>query len=327
MSAHAAPVQASSAAVEITLERTRCFGACPSYKVTIDGAGDVTYVGQDFVRVKGEQHARIDPASVAALIGQFEKIDFFNLQDNYTASITDLPTTFVTLTLDGRTKRIRDYASAPASLRDLERTIERISGARRWIAVDAATVRELQASDHPLAGADLLRYLARAIWQDDVETATALIEAGANPLETIYRERVLAAATSPEMLRALIRAGVSPNQRGPDGSPRTLYAAAQTTAAVVEALIDSGADARATDARGVTMLMAAADAGRFDVVEMLLGRGADVRARTERGQTALDMATTGCPSNSIRPPGDSRDLPVPDCAKVRALLLAALAKH
>jgi Domain of unknown function (DUF6438) len=50
--------------VLVKLERTSCFGECPVYSVTIDGRGNVTYDGEQFVRVKGRATGRISVSRV-----------------------------------------------------------------------------------------------------------------------------------------------------------------------------------------------------------------------------------------------------------------------
>jgi Domain of unknown function (DUF6438) len=126
----------------IKLERTRCFGACPVYTVSIDAKGDVTYEGIRFVQVQGRVTDRIPVARVAALLATADRIGFFELNDRYRTKknpdgsetiVTDLPTTFVTITSGGRTKRIEDYYGSPDSLKELERQIDDAAGTKRWI--------------------------------------------------------------------------------------------------------------------------------------------------------------------------------------------------
>jgi hypothetical protein len=126
----------------IRLQRTACFGACPIYTVTIDARGTVTYVGEKFVRVVGSQTARIDPSTVATLLAHAERIRFFDLRDGYHfienpdgshTTVTDLPTKIVTVTANGRTKRVEDYVGAPVALADFEREIDEAAGTERWI--------------------------------------------------------------------------------------------------------------------------------------------------------------------------------------------------
>jgi hypothetical protein len=128
--------------VVIKLERTRCFGACPVYTVSIDAKGNVVYEGIRFVQVQGRVTDRIPVSRVAALLATADRIGFFELGDQYRTKknpdgsetiVTDLPTTFVTITSGGRTKRIEDYYGGPDSLKELERQIDDAAGTKRWI--------------------------------------------------------------------------------------------------------------------------------------------------------------------------------------------------
>jgi hypothetical protein len=130
----------------IKLERTRCFGACPVYTVSIDAKGNVIYEGIRFVQVQGRVTDRIPVSRVAALVATADRIGFFELADQYRTKkhpdgsetiVTDLPTTFVTVTSGGRTKRIEDYYGGPDSLKELERQIDDAAGTKRWIKAEA----------------------------------------------------------------------------------------------------------------------------------------------------------------------------------------------
>jgi hypothetical protein len=125
----------------IKLERTACYGRCPVYVVSIDARGNVTYEGTRFVKVAGRQTDRVPASRVAALVETVDRIRFFDLDDKYRQLITDLPTTFVTVTRDGRTKRIEDYFGAPKSLKDLERQIDDAAQTARWIEGAVAALR------------------------------------------------------------------------------------------------------------------------------------------------------------------------------------------
>jgi len=131
--------------VTITLERTACFGTCPVYVVTLDARGHVDYNGIRFVRVTGRQTARVPVSRVAAILDRAEQIRFFALNDRYreirhpdgtTSTVTDLPTTFVTIKRAGRAKRVEDYYGAPTELGDLERLIDEAAQTRQWISTD-----------------------------------------------------------------------------------------------------------------------------------------------------------------------------------------------
>jgi Domain of unknown function (DUF6438) len=130
----------------IKLERTSCYGPCPIYSVSIDAKGRVIYEGKKFVRVAGRQSDDIPVSRVAELVATVDRIRFFELNNQYrfiqnadgsTSVVTDLPTTFVTVTQGGRTKQIEDYVGAPESLHQLEKEIDEAARTKRWITPDA----------------------------------------------------------------------------------------------------------------------------------------------------------------------------------------------
>src|SRR5689334_24897887 len=75
----------------ITLERTACFGSCPVYKLTIFDDGKVLFDGKDFVKRPGMDTSQIKKSDLEELIRQFEKIDYLNLDENYTDDPKNCP--------------------------------------------------------------------------------------------------------------------------------------------------------------------------------------------------------------------------------------------
>lgn len=123
--------------LHITLSRSMCFGACPSYKVDIAGDGTVTWTGERNVAVIGTRTATIPKEDVAALYEAFVKADFMTLKDSYRAPITDLPEYRVGIRFDGHEKTVLDYmgqgAGMPAAVSDLEKLIDKTAGTEKWI--------------------------------------------------------------------------------------------------------------------------------------------------------------------------------------------------
>jgi acetamidase/formamidase len=129
----------------ITLERTVCFGSCPSYKVTITQDGTVTYEGRDFVKTKGTATAQIKPEEFNKLVNEFEKTKYFSLDDRYEPgapgcpnAATDSPSARTSIHMNGKTKGVSHYYGCRDSevlraLTALERKIDEIAGTERWI--------------------------------------------------------------------------------------------------------------------------------------------------------------------------------------------------
>lgn len=119
----------------ITMERTACHGTCPIYKLAIRGDGTVTYEGQDFVQVKGQQTASLSPAQIQELVSAFEQASFFTLMDYTHVNTTDSPTVITSITLNGQSKTVNHYygdSSAPQALFDLESKIDEITNSNQW---------------------------------------------------------------------------------------------------------------------------------------------------------------------------------------------------
>ena len=104
-------------------------------EVTAQPEGVRPTFSSDFTggRAIGKHADRIPASIVGTLLATARRIGFFELQDRYHSPITDLPMTIVTITAEGRTKRIEDYWAAPKELKQLEAEIDKAAGTQRWI--------------------------------------------------------------------------------------------------------------------------------------------------------------------------------------------------
>jgi len=110
---------------EITLERTTCFGTCPSYKVTLRRDGEITYEGRRFVEMMGtyQGHAYGFERLAQLIMAQ----GYFNLKDDYSRPITDMPSTITSVVMNGKRKTITNYAdTGPVELWGIEMAIDGI---------------------------------------------------------------------------------------------------------------------------------------------------------------------------------------------------------
>lgn len=121
----------------ITLERTVCYGPCPSYKVEIHGDGTVLYTGKTFVAMSGNHSGRIPQSSVLQLLEAFRAADYFSLDDTYTWDITDQSAYMTSIAFDSVHKSVVDYVGEytgmPHAVRELEETIDQIVGSEKWV--------------------------------------------------------------------------------------------------------------------------------------------------------------------------------------------------
>jgi hypothetical protein len=115
-----------SANTVISMQKTACYGACPVYSVEIFDDMKITYLGGENVPVEGEQTGEISRQQLDELIEAFTDSNFFDYESDYMGHVTDLPTTYIQFTYEGRSKKVRDYYGAPQSLKDLENKVEEL---------------------------------------------------------------------------------------------------------------------------------------------------------------------------------------------------------
>jgi len=126
--------------MSLRFERSRCYGSCPSYSITVQGDGTVEYVGKDNVKTKGSQKANVDAATLRKLASEFAKADFFSLADfseeNCKGTVcTDMPTVTTELSLKSETRKMTHYygcRTAPKALWDLESALDKLLNTEQW---------------------------------------------------------------------------------------------------------------------------------------------------------------------------------------------------
>jgi hypothetical protein len=118
---------------EIGLERTGCFGTCPAYTFVIANNGKCRYEGGKFAKLEGKKTGRVSVIEFHRLAELLLRIQYFSLQDEYTAMITDLPSVYTTAVLNGKRKTIDDYAGlGPAELWAVEQLLDGILTRVKW---------------------------------------------------------------------------------------------------------------------------------------------------------------------------------------------------
>ncbi|HMD99536.1 MAG TPA: DUF6438 domain-containing protein [Terriglobia bacterium] len=290
------PVVQDWKSVRMTLERTGCFGSCPAYKVEVHGDGTVLYEGRDFVAIKGQHRGSVPPETVHELVNKFRQADYYSLSDGYVWSATDLPTFRTSIEIDGKSKKVTDYAGEhvgmPLAVRELERAIDELTGTERWTKGNANTVDILKREKWNFRSAEAADTLARVAEYGSADAVLNLIAVGVPvighlmPLpQVVWRGDIV-------ILGALLDAGAG----GPNGKDLGEALATALRSGKIESarlLLDHGASPDWRDKGGGTILMAAATSGVPAVVEEILERrpGPGVDARLQRPNGADGSGT------------------------------------
>jgi hypothetical protein len=127
------PINTAPADTVLVFQRTPCHGTCPIYTATIFRNGRVAYHGERFVPVLGAQELRLDPATVTAMLTEARRINFNELAPSYTANVSDLPSTIITVYQPGQPRhQVTAEANIPAPLQQyidyLKKTIDPLAG-------------------------------------------------------------------------------------------------------------------------------------------------------------------------------------------------------
>ena len=103
----------------LSLERTACFGACKTYRLQVYRSGFATYDGRANVEPLGAHTARIDTATLNALLDKANAMGFFGMRDKYDGEVTDLPSTFLRIAANGQNKQVMGRVGQPAAFKAL----------------------------------------------------------------------------------------------------------------------------------------------------------------------------------------------------------------
>jgi len=120
----------------ISLERTPCYGSCPIYKMSIYSDGTALYYGKRFVNKIGSYSFRVSKETIEYILNKAIEINFFQLEDQYTENISDLPKTITYIKNGKEKKKIVNYYGAPKKLREFESLVDGCIDYRKMIKIE-----------------------------------------------------------------------------------------------------------------------------------------------------------------------------------------------
>lgn len=108
-----------------TIKKTPCFGTCPVYELMIFQSGIALYEGVQHVEKKGRFLVYFSEEEINEIKEKANEIDFFKLSDEYDSPVTDFPTTYTSIRINGKVKSVSNRVGGPEGLKDLENLIHK----------------------------------------------------------------------------------------------------------------------------------------------------------------------------------------------------------
>lgn len=92
----------------------------PVYTIEVYNNFQMFLSAEKNLAIEGRYMRTLTKEEYKQLINAFVDASFFDFEDEYTSTITDLPTQYISFFYEGKSKVIKDYHGAPNSLGELE---------------------------------------------------------------------------------------------------------------------------------------------------------------------------------------------------------------
>lgn len=117
----------------LKLERTPCFGKCPTYSVEFLKTGQVIYTGKKNTKMLGTYRAKMNKVQLNAFFRQFEKYSYSKLSSKYEVLAQDLPGMNIAVVVNGKRKSIIHADAGPRFLTQIAADIDEKVEGLQWI--------------------------------------------------------------------------------------------------------------------------------------------------------------------------------------------------
>ena len=112
----------------LRMDRTACFGKCPTYYVEVQSNGMASFHGIRFTENDGIWEKQLSAADCQKLMRKFEAVKVDTCADRYEAMVTDLPSiNYVFRYAGGTAKNIQNASYGPQFLNTLAREIDELT--------------------------------------------------------------------------------------------------------------------------------------------------------------------------------------------------------
>lgn len=117
-----------------SIERTACFGLCPTYTMTIYADGFVEYNGIRAVDKIGAYTRTISQERMDSIVTCAKEIGFMEMEDSYDDEmVMDLPSATTTVVIEGEKKSVMRRYDFPKRILTLEKLFDNIMNSGSWL--------------------------------------------------------------------------------------------------------------------------------------------------------------------------------------------------
>lgn len=106
------------------IERTSCFGRCPTYQISVFNSGYVLYHGKRNVEKIGFFEAQLNENQIKLILERANEINYFQLNDRYDGNMTDVPSTITLIQYNDDIKAVIDRVNGPQSLKQFQQEMD-----------------------------------------------------------------------------------------------------------------------------------------------------------------------------------------------------------
>lgn len=118
------------------MSKTSCRGECPQYSIVIYNSKKAVLDAKSNLELKGKYTLELSDDQYTELIKAFEDAEFSSFEKEYTAKVTDLPTTYISFLTNDSLYTIKDYYGAPQKLKELEKKVANLLEVEGWKKTD-----------------------------------------------------------------------------------------------------------------------------------------------------------------------------------------------
>ena len=120
----------------ISFEQTACYGTCPVHKLIIYSNGEAVYVASRHTELIGTFTSQFTKSEIQEIFSKANELNFYAAENEYTAPMTDLPTSILFVNDGAKSKSVSAYGEYPDSITSFINYFTQIIDSKKWVKVE-----------------------------------------------------------------------------------------------------------------------------------------------------------------------------------------------